>query len=569
VFRSKRVIASSTGKVAAKFGLTGFLVAAALAGANATSIEYKADSSVKNQLRLDKKSGWTSVIIKLDGGLTPAHVAKLTALKADLYRRLNLVQSVAVRVPNRNLRKLASLPFVERISIDSGVRKYDDTTVGRTGANVAFDNYNLTGNGVTIAVIDSGIDNHPDLRDPKTGISRVIASKSFVALGGTNDLNGHGTHVAGILAGNGAASTGNNFTRSFYGIARKSNIVNVRVLDGLGRTDVSTVIAGVQWVVENRQKYNIRVINMSLGHPVGESYTTDPLCIAVEKAWKAGIVVVVAAGNDGRSINLPIPIPGKDNEGYGTKYGSIGAPANSPYVITVGAMRTVDGDRNHDTIATYSSRGPSRLDYIVKPDICAPGNKVVSLRRPLSFLELTSLANIVPVKSYRKNPPLLAGSDYFELSGTSMAAPVVAGAAALLLEANPGLSPDTIKARLMATADKWADKNGNEDITAYGAGYLNIPEALQSALVAKSYARSPFMTKDAQGNFLMSNEGLLNNLWGTGLGLDSILGTSATGGKPLLTPRAMWGINEVWADRAMWGIDQFSINLGIITLFGE
>ncbi|MBC8066539.1 MAG: S8 family peptidase [Chlorobia bacterium] len=546
-----------------------------MAGANASSLDSKVDASVRNQLKQNKRTGWTSVILKLANGLQPEHKQAFCELETDLYRRIKFINSVAVRVPNRNLAKVAALPFVERVSADATVRKYDEFTTGRTGADMTYENYNLTGQGVTIAIIDSGIDTHPDLNDPRTGRSRVVAATSFVKVGGTNDLNGHGTHVAGIMAGNGTASTGKNFTRSFYGIARKANLVSVRVLDGLGRTNVSTAIAGLQWVVQNRKAYNIRVVNLSIGHAVGESYTTDPLCLAVEKAWKSGLVVVVAAGNDGRKANLPTPLPiyGDDNEGYGTSYGSIASPANSPYAITVGAMRSVDGKRENDAIATYSSRGPSRLDFVLKPDIVAPGNRVVSLRRPLSFLDLTSLGNIVPVKSYRRNPPLLASSDYFELSGTSMAAPVVSGAAALLLEANPGLSPDSIKARLMASADKWADKFGEGDATAFGAGYLNIPEALQSRLVAKTWAKSPFLAKEADGTYTISKQGVLEGLtlWGTGLlGFEAVWGNKAVGGgKPAFNGRAMWGIDEVWADRAMWGIDDFQINLGIITLFGE
>lgn len=560
-------------KVWSKLGLTSMFAAFTII-ANASSTDGKVDASVRHQLQLNKKSGWTSVILRLKDGLQPEHKQAFAELDTDLYRRIKFISSVAVRVPNRNLGKLVALPFVERVSADATVQKYDEFSTGNSGGTVAYEQFGLTGKGVTVAVIDSGIDDHDDLNDAK-GKSRVLASKSFIKLGGDEDLNGHGTHVAGILAGNGASSTGKGYTRSFYGVARGANLINVRILDGLGRANVSNAIAGIQWVVENRKKYNIKVVNMSIGHEVGESYTTDPLCIAVEKAWKAGIVVVVAAGNDGRKGNLPVPLPlyGDDNEGYGTNYGSISSPGNSPYAITVGAMRATDGNRKNDTVATYSSRGPSRLDFVLKPDIMAPGNRVISLRKPLSFLELTSPGNVLPLKKYRTNPPLLATSDYMELSGTSMAAPVVSGAAALLLEANPGLSPDSIKARLMASADKWTTPKGEGDSTAYGAGYLNIAKALKSTLIATTYARSPYLEQDAKGKYFISEDGILDSLtlWGTGLlGFDSVWGNKAVGGnKPAFNGRAMWGINEVWADRAMWGINDFQINLGIITLFGE
>lgn len=557
----------------AKLGLSSTFAAFALI-ASASSTDGKVDASVRHQLQLNKKSGWTSVILRLKNGLQPEHKQAFAELETDLYRRIKFINSVAVRVPNRNLTKLVELPFVERVSADATVRKYDEFSTGNSGGTVAYEQYGLTGKGVTVAVIDSGISDHDDLTDAR-GKSRVIASKSFVKLGGDNDLNGHGTHVAGILAGNGASSTGKGYTRTFYGVARGANLVNVRVLDGLGRTNVSTAIAGLQWVVENRKKYNIKIANLSIGHSVGESYETDPLCIAVEKAWKSGILVVVAAGNDGRKGNLPVPLPlyGDDNEGYGTSYGSISSPGNSPFALTVGAMRSVDGNRKNDTVATYSSRGPSRLDFVLKPDIMAPGNRVISLRKPLSFLELTSPGNVLPLRKYRTNPPLLSSSDYMELSGTSMAAPVVSGAAALLLEANPGLTPDSIKARIMVSADKWTNAKGEGDATAYGAGYLNIPNALKSNLIATTYARSPYLEQDARGKFVISDDGILDSLtlWGTGLlGFDSVWGNKAVGGKmPAFNGRAMWGINEVWADRAMWGIDDFQINLGIITLFGE
>jgi serine protease AprX len=331
-------------------------------------------------------------------------------------------------------------------------------------------------------------------------------------------------------------------------------------------------VAGLQWVIANKSTYNIRILNLSMGHAVGESYTTDPLCQAVEKAWNAGIVVVCAAGNDGRQSDIALPSNGTDNEGYGTAYGSIASPGNDPYVITVGAMKSIDGNRANDTIATYSSRGPCRLDLTLKPDIVAPGNQVISLRSPLSTLNLSSPTNQVPLSDYCSNPPLLGQSSYFKLSGTSMATPVVSGAVALLLEAKPTLSPDTIKARLMLTADKWTDPQGYADPCTYGAGYLNIPKALKCQVVPKRPARSPALIQDSSGNVNVDLNSILSggSIWGTDVtDLRAVWGTRAIwGSNTLSSSRAIWG-TSVWGDRAIWGTDVFSIDLGPIVLNGD
>ncbi len=177
------------------------------------------------------------------------------------------------------------------------------------------------------------------------------------------DAFGHGTHVAGIIAGSPAPANG---VAAEYagGIAPRAKLINVKVLgaDGIGFT--SDVIDGIEWVVANRVRYNIRVINLSLGHPVMESCSTDPLCEAVNQAVQAGIVVVVAAGNDGKAPD------GR------TILGGISSPGNSPYAITVGALNTWGTvGRSDDTVAKFSSRGPTAYDLAVKPDIAAPGDE--------------------------------------------------------------------------------------------------------------------------------------------------------------------------------------------------
>jgi serine protease AprX len=492
----------------------------------ADALAEKLAPTLRHRTATPSVSGPISVIITLTGDLSQVQKQQLKALGADVYRHLPLIHAVALRLPTRQLSRLASLPFVVHVSEDLQVQKYDEFTIESSGADIAHQEYGLTGQGITVAVLDSGIYPHQDLKDPATGQSRILAGVNFVTTAfNPNDQYGHGTHVAGILAGNGAASTGSGYYRTFKGIAPRANLVNVRVLDGLGNGATSAVIAGIQWVVQNKTTYNIRVINLSLGHAVTESYLTDPLCLAVAQAWQAGIVVVCAAGNEGRLSPLPLPL--LNNEGYGTAYEGIVSPANSPYVITVGATKSMDGIRAHDRIATYSSRGPGARDLVLKPDLIAPGNQVISLHFSGSLLSVLNLTHIVPPSAYRTNPPLLAQSDYFQMSGTSMAAPVVSGAVALLLQADPTLSPDTVKIRLMASATKWLFPNGSADVFTFGAGYLDIPAALTSQLVASGYALSPTLAYDGKGQFIINIDPLL---WGTG----AIWGLLPTSGKQAL-----------------------------------
>ncbi|WP_395138418.1 S8 family peptidase, partial [Armatimonas sp.] len=428
----------------------------------------KADAFLAPKLSAARPSttGWTSVILKIDGALTPEREAQLTALGGDITRRLAFIGSVSLRVPSRNLAKLAALPFVARLSADVAVKKNDEFITQRTGATTAWSSYGVQGTGVGVAVLDSGIDDLDDLRN------QIKANVKFGTGTNTDDDCGHGTHVAGIIAGNGARSTGSDCFRTFKGVAPQANLINVAVLNQYGQGTVTNVLSGLQWCITNKTRYNIRVLNLSLGHPVGESYTTDPLCQAVEAAYRAGIVVVCAAGNNGRA-NVA-QTAGMDNEGYGTNYGSINSPGNDPYVITVGAVKRMNADRAYDRIATYSGRGPSRLDFIMKPDIVAPGNRVISTMKDGTYLDNTARATNQVMQSEYKTGATSISDRYFYLSGTSMAAPVVAGAAALLLQKYPTLTPDSVKARLMISADKWMTPSGGWDVTAYGAGYLNI-----------------------------------------------------------------------------------------------
>ena len=230
------------------------------------------------------------------------------------------------------------------------------------------------GTGIGVAVIDSGI-------GLSSNFNHLVYEQSFVG-GSAVDQWGHGTHVTGLIAANGAGTV-------YTGIVPNASIVNLRALDQNGNGTDATVISAINTAISLQKTYNIRVINLSVGRPVYEHAALDPLCQAVEKAWKAGIVVVVAAGNDGRNNS-------DGTDGYAT----IMAPGNDPYVITVGAMKDMHtSTRTDDLIASYSSKGPTAIDHYVKPDIVAPGNLVVSTMGP-SF----RLPSMYPQNKGRSGP---------------------------------------------------------------------------------------------------------------------------------------------------------------------
>jgi serine protease AprX len=344
-----------------------------------------------------------------------------------------------------------------QVSLDAGVRVLAakparDTSARRRTSSTTQSEFLGTGsvNGFAVAIIDSGIAPHPDLP-----LSRIRVYKDFVNGGRTPvDNCGHGTHVAGIIAGSGARSNGD-----YAGIVPDADIVALRVLGDDCSGNTSDVIDALEWVARHHAIYQIKVVNISLGHAVLESVFTDPLVQAVERLSRKGVAVVTAAGNKG--INPLTNRPG---------YGGVGVPCNAPSAICVGSLDTQGStDLTDDTVSDTSSRGPTRFDLLAKPDLIAPGVNIVSLAARGSRL-------------FKDYPHLrVAGStgrpEYFTLSGTSMASPAVAGAAALLLRENGGLPVNTLKIALQFTARILQ----NVDILTQGAGAVNIPGALTLA----------------------------------------------------------------------------------------
>src|SRR2546425_6323154 len=363
-------------------------------------------SKISSDLQGADPNSNLKVIVQFTEPPTSSHHETVIAQGGEHLKNLRLVNGALYTVPASALAELAKDPRVAFISPDRPVRRSLDHVVQAVNADIA-QSYGWDGTGIGVAVVDSGIQAHPDLKASGLSTSRVVYSESFVPGDpSTTDGYGHGTHVAGIIAGNGQGSA--SYRGAYRGIAPNVQIINLRVLDNNGAGTDSAVIAAIQRAIQLKAVYNIRVLNLSLGRGVHGSYTLDPLCQAVEAAWQAGIVVVVSAGNAGRDNSL-------STSGYGT----ITAPGNDPYAITVGAMKTLrTPSRGDDLMASYSSKGPTLLDHIVQPDLVAPGNRIVSASSTGMNLAGNYPANRVSYSYYMTNGTGRS-FDYFMLSGTS------------------------------------------------------------------------------------------------------------------------------------------------------
>ncbi len=359
-------------------------------------------------------------------------------LGGTITRDLPIVRGFSATLDAAAVRELARAEGSRAITVDGRVRVLGDPSVddplnSKAAVVERADQAwaaGLTGAGVTVAVIDTGISDVPDLSGRLVTVTNEsgLPAKciNFSGEAGCQDSYGHGTFVAGVIAASGAGTKG-----KFQGVAPQARLLSVKLSGRDGAADVSALLAAIQWVVSYRSTYGIKVLNLSIGTDSPQSYRIDPLNYAVEQAWQAGITVVVAASNLGPNL------------------ATITKPGDDPWVITVGAMddngTVVEDD---DAIPNFSARGPTLADALPKPDLVAPGAHIVSLSAPNSAIEL--------------NFPRPIGKGYRRGSGTSFATPAVAGTVALMLQAQPTLSPDRIKYALMSTAratasDKWFD----------------------------------------------------------------------------------------------------------------
>jgi serine protease AprX len=303
-----------------------------------------------------------------------------------------------------------------------------------TGATKLAGN-GITGAGVGVAVLDTGIDRLPDFS------GRLVGGVDLSGEGNPfQDSFGHGTFVAGLIAGDGASSGG-----AYTGEATGANLISIKVAGATGATDTVTVIRGIAWAINHKTALGIRVLNMSLGQPALVPTQLNPLDQAVEAAWSAGITVVTSAGNSGPA------------------QGTITSPGDDPYVVTVGGLDDAGTPTTADDAdAAFSSEGPTAQNAWLKPDLVAAGRSVVSLRAPGSYID-------------QNNPSAEIGAANFVGSGTSFSAAITSGAAALVAQQNPFAGPDQIKARLLATATPGPSGNpaaeGHGDLDAYDAAY--------------------------------------------------------------------------------------------------
>jgi subtilisin family serine protease len=404
-----------------------------------------------------------SVIVRTTpttGGRVQALVARLGG---SVGRRLAIIDGFAATVPASALPRLQGAAGVvsvtpnQRVSLQMFNGDFDPErdfgSLFRAArvldAEKAWD-HGLTGRGVDVALLDSGVAPVKGLDAPGKIVNGVdVSTEAAHPEVAYLDGYGHGTHMAGIIAGRDPeviAGKENEDKRNFVGMAPDARIVNVKAADTSGATDVSQVLAGIDWVVQHRTSdgLNIRVLNLSFGTDGVQDYQVDPLAYAVEVAWRKGIFVVVSAGN----------------RGYGSP--KLNNPASDPYVLAVGASNPNNTDKvDDDTVPSWSSRGDTTRGV----DLVAPGKSIVGLRVPGSAIDATA-------------PQGRVGQRFFRGSGTSQAAAVVSGAAALLLQQRPGLTPDQLKALLVSTARPLKKATATEQ----GQGML----AVEAARAAKT-----------------------------------------------------------------------------------
>jgi serine protease AprX len=411
------------------------------AGAPSTSV--KADPVLSARAAAHPSQDFAVIVRETTPATTDAE-SLVRQLGGHVTRELRLVGGFAAVVPGSAVPKLTSSAAVWRLWADAPIRvastnlsRYDTygaNSVWRDAILYGKVSGKYDGTGVGVALVDTGVVPVPDLANRVTHVVDFTPDQDGL------DRYGHGTHMAGIIVGDGTASNG-----QYMGVAPGANLISLKVASADGSTDVSVIIAALQWAVTHRAQYNIRVLNLSFGTDSTQPYAIDPLDYAVEQTWFSGIFVAVAAGNAG---------PGA---------GTITKPGDDPFVVTVGADDTAGtAFVSDDVVAPFSSQGPTQ-DGVAKPDLLAPGISIVSDRDPGSYVDVN-------------HPAAQVGDNYFKGTGTSQATAIVSGVAALMFQANPSLTPDMAKGAMLKTANRLA-----YGTVGAGAGLISAAGAVQAA----------------------------------------------------------------------------------------
>jgi serine protease AprX len=514
--------------------------------ANGFVRQDKMDDDVARRAGGLRRLGTADVIVTLEDGADLPYAFQ----RYSHNGKLSVIHGYVLdQVPVSLLATLANSASIHRVHTNRPAHKHDALSSVAVNANAVdlgngINNPNLysyTGAGVTVAFIDSGITSyqHPDLAD-----GRVLAFVDFVNQRTAKyDDNGHGTHVAGVIGGTGKLSA-----KKYAGMAPGASLVSLKVLDQNGQGSVGNILKALDWVYTNGTAYGVRVVNLSVGAAVTESYYTDPLTLATKMLVDSGITVVAAAGNNGKNALGQL------------QWGGIASPANAPWVLTVCAFSTMGTyDVADDKVAAFSSSGPTAIDFSAKPDLCAPGVGVVSTAAPSSSLFQTGLLAPVSWLLPGTVASLYPYVPYESLTGTSMATPLVSGAVALMLEANPNLTPNLIKAILEFTA---ISKPGVSALR-QGAGFMNVSHAVALAALAGQPGPTTVTIPSIWakhilwGNYMLSG-GVIDptaNAWGLGVEWGWAK-TNAVDGDNIVWGTAD-GDNIVWGtadgDNIVWG----------------
>jgi serine protease AprX len=375
-----------------------------------------------------------AIAVQEAGGRVTAELPLIGGVVADLPVGAELAPGFVV-TPDRAVTFTATKPAEEAPAGDAPTGGSSTEPTSTIRATLGLPPDGSEGRGVTVAVVDTGVANAADLA------GRVVAHVDVTGTG-AGDGYGHGTFMAGLIAGTGAASDG-----AYRGVAPGARVLDVKVARADGSTDLSTVLAGLQAVADNGSRYGVDVVNLSLSSNSPVGYQVDPLNQALRALWRRGVTVVVPAGNDGPAA------------------GTVQSPGNDPTLLTVGAIdEHGTAARDDDDVASFSGRGPTR-QQILKPDLAAPGTSVIGLRSPGSVIDTTY-------------PHARIGEQYFRGSGSSMSTAVTSGVVAGVLAANPRLRPDDVKALLRGTA---YDAAGLVDPVAAGTGGVDAAAALAQA----------------------------------------------------------------------------------------